>query len=665
MPFPAKEESGKLSPSPFSHAPTVMRAVADYGENEAQFRELMAHLKQVFWMKNATDTAVLYVSPAYETIWGRTRASLYSNSQTFLDAIHPDDHERVAEVMTRKLETEGYEEEYRIIRPDGTTRWINARTYPVRGEHGQILRYAGIAEDVTERKWAEKERSRLAAIIEHAEDAFVSITLDGFIIAWNRGAERVYGYTAEEIIGHTVMVLIPPEHRPAYLAMVKRVQKGESVASYDTVRRRKDGTLINFSVGISAIEASDGEIVGVSKISQDISRVRKLEAQLIEAQKMEVIGQLTGGVAHDFNNILSVIFGYTEFLIQDLGPGHPLGEAVAQIQQAAERGAGLAQQLLVFGRKGAVEAVTLDLNAVLANVQPMLRQLVDEGIDFSVACGKPIGRIKANLGYVGQVLMNLVINARDAMPFGGKLLIATSEVTLDESYVATHPGAACGDYVMLSVSDTGTGMTPEVQARLFEPFFTTKPRGIGTGLGLPTCCTIVKQSGGHIGFHSELGKGTTFKIYFPRVIEPAEVFSPALAVGPLPRGTETLLVVEDDANVRNLVCMALRTQGYEVLVAFNGEKGIRTFQEHQGAAISLVICDVVMPQMGGREMVERLKVMSPKLKTLFTSGYTDEVIVRQGMLDEGAAFLSKPFSCATLARKVRQLLDEPVISAPQ
>lgn len=664
MSVPALVKHGQI-PVPFSQAPTVMLPAQDYGENEAQFRELMVHLKQVFWMKNAADTAVLYVSPAYETIWGRTRASLYSNSHTFLDAIHPEDRERVAEAMTRKLETEGYEEEYRILRPDGATRWINARTYPVKGAQGEVLRYAGIAEDVTERKWAEKERSRLAAIIEYSEDAFVSITLDGFIISWNRGAERKYGYAAEEIIGHSVMVLIPREHRPAYQAMVKRVQAGEAVAPYDAVRRRKDGALINFSVGISAIEASDGEIVGVSKISQDITRVRMLEAQLIEAQKMEVIGQLTGGVAHDFNNILSVIFGYTEFLIQDLGPEHPLHESVAQIQLAAERGAGLAQQLLVFGRKETVEVVTLDLNAVLVNTQPMLRQLIDEGIDFSVVCGKSIGRIKANPGYVGQVLMNLVVNARDAMPCGGKLLIATSEVTLDEGYVANHPGAACGDYVMLSVSDTGTGMTQEVQARLFEPFFTTKPRGIGTGLGLTTCHTIVRQSGGHIGLYSELGKGTTFKVYFPRVIEPTEACLPPPTAGPLPRGTETLLVVEDDVNVRNLVCLVLRAQGYQVLVAINGENGLRTFQEHQGAAISLVICDVVMPQLGGREMAERLKAMTPNLKTLFISGYTDEAIARQGVLDVGTAFLSKPFSCATLARRVRQLLDEPVVPAPQ
>jgi CheY-like chemotaxis protein len=378
---------------------------------------------------------------------------------------------------------------------------------------------------------------------------------------------------------------------------------------------------------------------------------------------MEVIGQLTGGVAHDFNNILSVIFGYSEFMMQDLGPDHPLRESVAQIQLAAERGAGLAQQLLVFGRKEAVQPVILDLNEVLEKTETMLRQLIDEGIKLSVICGKQLGRIKADPGYVGQVLMNLVVNARDAMSGSGGILIATSEIALDENYVATHPSAVCGDYVMLSVSDTGTGMSQEIQAHLFEPFFTTKPRGIGTGLGLTTCQTIVKQSGGHIGLYSEEGKGTTFRIYFPRIIEPTDTASCPLHVGPLPRGTETIMVVEDDSNVRHLVCKVLRAQGYNVLAATNGENGLRSFCDHQGPAIRLVICDVIMPQMGGKAMAERLKAKSPDLKILFSSGYTDDAIARHGVLDPGTAFLSKPYSSATLARKVRELLDVPPIQA--
>lgn len=654
----ASEEPDQESLSP-QRTPVSLLVEPERHEEEAQFRELMAHLQQVFWVKNAADTKVLYVSPAYEKVWGRTCASLYDNSHTFLDAIHPEDRERVADAMRRKHETEGYEEEYRILRPDGAPRWVWARTYPVRDEQGEITRYAGIAEDVSERKWAEKERARLAAIIEYAEDAIVSITLDGIIIAWNRGAERKYGYTAEEIIGHSITILIPLDRRQAYLDVMKRVRKGEVVPSYDTVRRRKDGTLIHFSVGISPIEACDGEVVGASKISHDISQVKLLEAQLIEAQKMEVIGQLTGGVAHDFNNILTIIFAHSELMMQDAGPNHPLCGSATAIRQAAERGAGLARQLLVFSRKEMVQSTVLDLNDVLDNVESMLHQLIDDGIELTVARGTTVGRIRADRGYIEQVLMNLVVNARDAMPSGGKLSIATSNATLDENYAITHPGVVSGDYVMLSVSDTGIGMSDEIKARLFEPFFTTKPKGIGTGLGLTTCQTIVKQSGGHIGLYSEEGKGTTFKVYFPRITKPTDTVSHPLQSGPLPRGTEKLLVVEDDPNVRHLVCMVLHSLGYEVLVASNGEDGLRRFLENKGAAINLVVCDVIMPQMGGKVMVERLKARNPDFKVLFTSGYTDDAIARHGILDPDTAFLSKPYSSTTLACKVRELLDAP------
>ena len=627
-------------------------------ETEAQFRELMAHLKQVFWVKNADDTAVFYISPAYETIWGRARSSLYDGSHTFLDSIHPDDHERVARAMARKHETEGYDEQYRILRPDGTVRWIWARTYPVRDAQGEIKRYAGIAEDVSEQKWAEKERTRLAAIIDLTEDAIVSITLDGIIIAWNHGAERKYGYAAEEIIGRSIFVLIPPDHSEAYLEVMKRVRKGEPVPAYDTIRRRKDGTLINFSVGISPIETRDGEIVGVSKIGHDISKVRKLEAQLIEAQKMDVIGQLTGGVAHDFNNILSVILGYSGLLIEDLGPDHPLCAPIEAIRHAAERGAGLTRQLLVFSRKETVQPVVLDLRGVLKKMNGMLRRLVDEGIELTIADGHQIGQVKADPGYVEQLMMNLVINARDAMPDGGTLVVMVRDLTLDETNANDHIGVPSGDYVMLSVSDTGTGMTDETRAHLFEPFFTTKPSGKGTGLGLTTCRTIVQQCGGHIGLSSEVGKGTTFKIYFPRVAQLPDSGEQTIALGPLPRGTETLLVVEDDSQVRRLVCTVLQAHGYVVLMAADGKDGLRVVLEHKGAEIRLVISDVVMPLMGGMKMAAWLGAKNPNLKVLFTSGYTEAIAIH-GVLNPGVAFLPKPYTIATLTRKVRELLDTP------
>ena len=385
---------------------------------------------------------------------------------------------------------------------------------------------------------------------------------------------------------------------------------------------------------------------------------RRLEAHFIEAQKMEVIGQLVSGVAHDFNNILAVIIGYSDLITSDLGPESPLRRYIEEIRHASDRAAGLTRQLLVFGRKQTVIPVVLDLNDVVNDLDKMLRRLIDANIEMTTVLGKKIGHVKADSGYVGQVLMNLVVNARDAMPNGGKLTIATNNVKLDENEARAQTGAIPGDYVMLSVSDTGTGMTDEVKALLFEAFFTTKPLGKGTGLGLATCQTIVHQSGGHIGVYSEVGKGSTFKIYFPRVVQPLDVAARPIGTGPLPRGTETLLVVEDEPSVRHLARSVLDNLGYEVLSASNGQDALHVAREHKGSPIRLVVTDVIMPLMGGKVMAEWLQATFPGLKILFTSGYTDDAISHHGVLETGVEFLAKPYTPAILARKVRQLLDE-------
>jgi signal transduction histidine kinase/ActR/RegA family two-component response regulator len=384
---------------------------------------------------------------------------------------------------------------------------------------------------------------------------------------------------------------------------------------------------------------------------------RRIEARFIEAQKMEVIGQLAGGVAHDFNNLLAVIMGYSDLTMQKFGDNEEIRSNLETVRSTAERAAGLTRQLLIFSRKQTVQPSVLDLNVVVQELEIMLRRLIDENIGLTIVPGKQTGRIRADSGYVGQVLMNLVVNARDAMRDGGQLTIATNNVSLDENYARTHPGATPGDYVMLSVRDTGTGMTDEVKAHIFEAFFTTKPKGKGTGLGLATCQTIVQQSGGHIAVCSEVGKGTTFKIYFPRVDLPLDVAARPIQPGVLPRGTETLLVVEDEPAVRHLARDVLEAQGYEVLRAANGLHAMFVAREHKGPPIRLVITDVIMPQMGGKVMAEWLKSTYPDLKILFTSGYTDEAIAYHGVLGSGMAFLPKPYTPATLTRKVRELLD--------
>jgi len=387
---------------------------------------------------------------------------------------------------------------------------------------------------------------------------------------------------------------------------------------------------------------------------------QRIESQFIQAQKMQVIGQLAGGVAHDFNNILSVILGYADLITSSLEADSPLTPFAEEIRHASERAAGLTRQLLVFSRKQTVQPIVLDLNGAILDFEKMLRRLLDENIELAIIPGKDTGRVRIDSGYVGQLLMNLVVNARDAMPAGGKITIATKSVLLDEHYAATHPGAVPGSFVLLSVSDTGSGITPEVQARMFEAFFTTKPQGKGTGLGLATCQMIVQQSGGQIGVYSEVGKGATFKIYLPQVEQAAARASGALLGGPAPRGTETLLVVEDEPALRNLACRVLETQGYQVLSAAHGEEALEIARDHRGSEIRLVITDVIMPLMGGRELAQSLQTLYPGVKVLFTSGYTDDAIARHGVLEPGVEFLAKPYTAAHLAHKVRELLDQSV-----
>jgi CheY-like chemotaxis protein len=370
-----------------------------------------------------------------------------------------------------------------------------------------------------------------------------------------------------------------------------------------------------------------------------------------------------------------------------LEPDSQLRKYAGEIQHAAERAAGLTKQLLIFSRKQKVEPVVLDLNDTMKDLEKMLRRLIGENIEMVVVPGKEIGRIKADAGYIGQVLMNLAVNARDAMPIGGKLTIATSNVTLDKNHPpggasggaspgqidlaglppagspaqpgkSTDAGIMPGDYVLLTVSDTGIGMTPEVKARMFEPLFTTKPVGKGTGLGLPTCRTIIQQSGGHIEVDSEVGRGTIFRIYFPRVDKPVATEAGPDLTGPMPRGTETLLLVEDEPPVRHLAWHLLESLGYQVLRANNGQDALHLVHEYKGPPIRLVVTDVIMPRMGGMVMADWLKATYPGIKVLFTSGYTDDALGKQGALEPGVAFLAKPYTSAALARKVRAMLDD-------
>jgi len=496
--------------------------------------------------------------------------------------------------------------------------------------------------------------------LETAANAVMITDVKGVILWVNPAFLALTGYTAEEVIVQTPRLLKSGKHdEKFYETLWRTILEGNTWHGHFT-NQRKDGTLYHAEQTITPVRSGGAEITHFIAIMNDVTERKRLEEQFIEAQKMEVVGQLAGGVAHDFNNVLAVIMGYSDLLMQDLGDNHGLQSYVEEIRHAARRASGLTQQLLIFSRKETVQPVELNLNEVINSMEKMLSQLINENIELTVLAQDRIGRIKADSGYVGQVLMNLVVNARDAMPEGGKLTIRTSVVTLDDEYARTHAGAQPGPYVMLSVSDTGVGMTDEVKERISEAFFTTKAAGKGTGLGLVTCQTILRQSGGHIQVTSEVGRGTTFQVFFPQIAETEPVLAPAPpAAFPMRGGTETVLLVEDEPSLHHLADGVLRSLRYEVLTAPNGQDALRVARDHEGAPISLVVTDVVMPRMGGKVMAEWLKLTSPELKVLFTSGYTDDAIADQGVVEAGIEFLPKPYTPASLAHKVRELLDQP------
>ncbi len=384
--------------------------------------------------------------------------------------------------------------------------------------------------------------------------------------------------------------------------------------------------------------------------------LRESEEQLRQSQKMEAVGRLAGGIAHDFNNLLTAIIGYSQLTLRQLRQSDPLRPKIEEIKKSGERAASLTRQLLAFSRKQVLQPKVLNLNEVVADMDNMLRRLISEDVDLLTTLFPALSHVKADPGQIEQVLLNLVVNARDAMPQGGKVTVETKNVVLDETYTARHAAVEPGRYVMLAVSDTGTGMDAATQKRIFEPFFTTKEQGKGTGLGLSTVYGIVKQSGGNICVYSELGQGTTFKVYLPQFAKDATEFEPREIIVETPQGTETILLVEDDEVVRKLTRETLEMSGYVVLEATNGNHALSVCETHQ-SQIHLILTDVVMPQMSGREMVQRLSARLSQVPVLYMSGYTDDAIVHHGVLEEGMAFLEKPFTPDALAHKVREVLD--------
>ena len=496
---------------------------------------------------------------------------------------------------------------------------------------------------------------RYRFVTENIADAVFLLELDGRIALGNHRAEMITGYAQAELVGRAFFSLLPEAGAREARARLSDVRVGVQVSPFFEVELiQKDGARVLLEMHVTSV-LKDGQPVARLGVARDITERRYLEDQLRQAQKMEGIGRLAAGVAHDFNNLLTAIGGRCYLVLNALTSENPIRREIEIIQDAAERAAKLTHQLLAFSRKQILDPCVLDLNATVTGIEPLLRRMIREDIEIATALDSAAGRVKADAGQIEQVLLNLAVNASDAMPNGGWLTLATGNVTLDEAYARTHAEVEPGPYVMLSVSDTGHGMTAEVQAHIFEPFFTTKEVGKGTGLGLATVYGIAKQSGGHITVHSEPGHGAAFKLYLPRVEEAPGTAEPACPTEITRRGSETVLLVEDDEPLRTLAREILSIQGYTVLDATSPSEALRLADGHPGP-IHLLLTDVVMPQMNGRQVADHLLAARPGLKVVFMSGYTDAAIVEHGVLEPGTHFLQKPFTPDGLSRKVREAL---------
>ena len=541
----------------------------------------------------------------------------------------------------------------------GDKRLISWSNTSLVGRDGQVEYVIGTGIDITDRTQMEEEirqaHQALDAIIQAAPVAIVAMDRESRVTIWNKGAENIFGWKADEVMGKPAP-LMPDAKDDEMRGIFDMALRGETVTGIEVRRTRSDDREIDVALSTAPLRDASNHITGVIGVLTDETERNHLENQLSQIQKLDSVGRFAGGIAHDFNNLLTIINGYSELMINRLNANDPLHKNVQEIRQAGERASSLTRQLLTFSRRQVLQPKVIDLNTVVADMDKMLRRLIGEDIELRTVLSRSLGRVKVDPAQMEQTIMNLAVNARDAMPQGGTLIIETANVELDESYAAKHPNQHPGSYVMLAVSDTGIGMDSEIKAHIFEPFFTTKEEGRGTGLGLSIVYGIVKQSGGHIWVYSEKYKGTTFKIYLPRVDEMAETARATQAGLPMANPGETVLVVEDEDSVRALAAGILRMCNYEVLEARNGGEALMIC-ERQGSPITLMLTDVIMPTISGPQLAARVLKVQPRMKVLFMSGYTDEAIIAHGVVDVKKAFVQKPFRPDALAQKVRETLD--------
>ena len=627
-----------------------------------QQRFLLSLLNNIPGMvyRGTPDWSLSFVGSEVERLTGYTPAEILGKPKVWRGLIHPDDFRSVQETIlfcVRQREPI-LRMEYRIVRKDGESRWINDRRQMIYDEGGRLLCIDGLCLDISEQKRDEEVRRQLTAAVEHAADAIMVTDAEWIVQYVNPAFEKVTGYAKEEVLGRTPNILAADgENIQAYLGIEDKIRTG-SPWKGRLKNKRKDGILLEQDTVVSPIRDSGGTIVNHVVASRDITREVQLEKQARTAQHMEAVGTLAGGIAHDFNNALTGIIGFADLLRMRLGKEPKLQGDVDEILKCAERASTLTRQLLAFARRQVIEPVVLDINTVVRDLSRLMKKVSGEQIEVRTRLAEGIPPVFADRGQLEQVLLNLCLNSRDAMPGGGEFFVSTDGVVWEGERVEDQAAISAGQYVLLTVSDNGDGMDDATRKRAFEPYFTTKAPGKGTGLGLSMVYGIVKQNAGFVFLDTRPGEGTTFRFYFPasEAVSEEKKEKRENREAAVKGGTETILLAEDEEAIRNLAERSLRGYGYDILVARDGAEAVALCEAHPEIAIALL--DVVMPRMGGIEALDAMRRLRPDLKAMFTSGYSTDRIHESFVLLPGIEFLPKPYSPASLARRVREVLDK-------
>lgn len=662
-----------LTPFESGSGPMVMASTIDITvrkeaemvamEHDQRFRQVAESIREVFYLMDAELTETIYINPAYETVWGRTCESLYREPRSFIDSVSsPTDRSRLAASIAKvKRGIDPGELQFEVVRPDGEVRRVTTHATPMVNDQGEVYRVAGVSLDVTDRERALEAAAaserRLTKLFDTVNLIVLALDSRGYVEYVNPYFTRLTGYAAEEVVGcEWFETFLPPDSRNETRTLFDQLLAGAAPPHNHNPIVTKTGDQRIISWHNSVERGVDGGTTGTLSIGEDITNTLRLERQFQQAQKMEAVGRLAGGIAHDFNNVLTAISGYGQLVLDTLDDADDRREDMQAILDASASAAALTRQLLAFSRQQVVAPRVLNINDVVGGAERMLRRVIGEDVELNTALDPHLADVVADAGHLEQILMNLAVNARDAMPQGGRLTLETGNVELSDTDAwQQHPRLA-GPHVLLAVTDNGIGMDEVTRSRIFEPFFTTKEVGKGTGLGLATVYGIVEQSNGSIWVYSEPGQGATFKMYFPSVASaerPTSLAAPSRPVG----GAETILLIEDAANVRVITKQILTRAGYNVLEAPDGPSALAIAARHRDP-IELLLTDIVMPEMSGRDAAEQISRIRDGIRILFMSGYTDDAVTRAGILQGDVQYLSKPFTADLLLEKVRHVLDQ-------